>query len=316
MSEPNDDNRILPPAAPDGPVGFYRGGANPSTSRPPADPPAGAPPPPPPAPPAPEPAPEPEPLPPAPQYQVVEATHDAATGSPLLTYREHLVELRDRLIKSIIALLITTIISFMFTDTLFELLKSRADGVHLIRTGVAEMVSTYVKVAFIAGVVLATPVWLYQIVAFVAPGLTKSERRFLFTALPGVLACFFIGVTFGYFVLLPPALQFLLGFGADIAEPLIRVGDYVSTVTGLLFWLGVIFEMPLIIYLLARLGVVTTAQLTHFRRHAIVVAFVIAAVVTPTVDPINQSLVAFPVILLYELGIILSRIAGKARAKA
>ncbi len=258
--------------------------------------------------------PAPPPLPPPPPHQYPPA--DPHTGSPLLTYSEHLVELRDRLVKSVLALAITTAVAWPATSAVFDLLKSRADGVHLIYTGVAEMLTTYVKVAFIAGVMLATPVWLYQLIAFVAPGLTRSERRLLFAALPAVLVCFALGVVFGYFVLLPPALQFLLHFGGDIADPLIRVGDYVSTVVGLLFWLGVVFETPLIIYLLARVGIVTPRLLSHYRRHAIVVAFVIAAVITPTVDPVNQSLVAIPIIVLYEVGILLSRVAVKARGHA
>lgn len=277
-------------------------GDGPRQAGPPLPPPGGAQDP---APPLPTPPPRPS----APAY-------DPLTGSPLLTYREHLAELRNRLIKSVAALVATTILSFVFTETIFEILKSRAEGVHLIRTGVAEMVGTYVKVAFISGVVLATPVWLYQAIAFVSPGLTSSERRLVYTALPGVLACFVIGVLFGYFVLLPPALDFLIHFGEDIAEPLIRVGDYVSVVVGLLFWLGVIFEMPLVIYVLARVGVVTPRLLSRYRRYAVVAAFAVAAVITPTVDPVNQSLVALPIIALYEVGILLARLAARARRGA
>ncbi|MEK7216565.1 MAG: twin-arginine translocase subunit TatC [Chloroflexota bacterium] len=230
-----------------------------------------------------------------------------------MSYREHLEELRDRLIKSVIALVVCVAISFLFTETVFTVLKSRAEGVTLIRTGVAEMIGTYVKVAFISGIILSTPVWLYQVIMFVAPGLTKQEKRFLWIALPFVLTSFALGVLFAFFILLPPALTFLIHFGEDIAQPLIRVGDYVSVVTSLLLWIGLIFELPIVMYVLARVGVVTPTTLRAKRRYAIVGAFVASAVVTPTVDPVNQSIVAIPIILLYEVGILLSLLAVKAR---
>ena len=172
------------------------------------------------------------PAPPAPPFSLFGGPpSDEESHMPAMSYREHLEELRDRLIKSVIALVVCVVISFMFTDTVFTVLKSRAEGVTLIRTGVAEMIGTYVKVAFISGIVLSTPVWLYQIIMFVAPGLTKQEKRFLWVALPFVLTSFGIGVMFAFFILLPPALNFLIHFGEDIAQPLIRVGDYVSVVT-------------------------------------------------------------------------------------
>lgn len=231
----------------------------------------------------------------------------------LMSYTEHLAELRDRLVKSAIGLAIAMVVSFAFTPVIFDLLKAPVEGLRLIRTGVAEMLVTYMKVAFIGGVVLSTPVWLSQLVMFIAPGLTVQEKRYLFASLPGILASFIIGALFGYFALLPPALNFLIHFGEDIAEPFIRVGDYVSVVTNLLFWIGVVFETPLLIFVLARIGVVTPAFLKGHRPHAIVGAFVIAAVITPTWDPVNQTLVAVPIVLLYELGILLSYLAVRAR---
>lgn len=233
-----------------------------------------------------------------------------------MSYTEHLGELRERLIKSAIALAVTVCISFFFTDYVFELLKSRAEGVTLIRTGVAEMVGVYIKVAFISGVVLSTPIWLYQVVMFVSPGLTKPEQRFLKYSLPAVLASFIGGVLFAYFVLLPPALNFLVHFKEDLVVPLIRIGDYVGVVTALLFWIGIIFETPLIIYILARLGLVTPELLKRHRPHAVVGSFVLAAVITPTIDPVNQTIVAVPIMILYEVGILLSHFAVKARGEA
>lgn len=233
-----------------------------------------------------------------------------------MTYTEHLIELRDRLIKCAIALAITMVLSFSITGFIFDALKAPVADLRLIRTGVAEMLVTYMKVALIGGIVLSTPVWMYQLIMFVAPGLTRQEKRYLFAALPGVLASFVIGVAFGYMVLLPPALTFMVHFGEEIAEPYIRVGDYVSTVVTLLFWIGVIFEVPLVIFILARVGVVTPALLKKNRKYAIVGAFAIAAVITPTWDPVNQTLVAVPMIVLYELGVLLSHMAAKARGSS
>ncbi len=234
----------------------------------------------------------------------------------LMSYSQHLEELRGRLIKAVISIVIGVCIAFFFTDMVFELLKSRAEGVTLIRTGVAEMIGTYVKVAFVCGLVLATPVWLYQLIMFIAPGLVDKEKRFLYLSLPAVCAAFVVGVLFGYFLLLPPALNFLVHFKEDLVTPLIRVGDYVDVVTTMLFWIGVIFETPIVIFVLARLGIVTPDFLKQHRAHAAVIAFVLAAIITPTVDPVNQALVAVPIILLYEIGILLSYIAVKARVAA
>lgn len=230
-----------------------------------------------------------------------------------LTITEHLEELRKRLIISLVALAIATIIAFPFTPLVFQILTRPAPGIKPIYIEVTEMLGTYFKVAIITGLALAMPVILYQVVMFVAPGLTRSEKRYLYLLLPGVILSFIIGVLFGYFVLLPPAIGFLLTFGSDIATPQIRIGNYVSTVTTLLLWLGLSFETPIIIYFLARIGLITPKMLAGGRRFAVVGAFILGAVITPTFDPVNQSLVAFPLILLYELGIWLAKLAWRGR---
>ncbi len=238
-------------------------------------------------------------------------TADPTAEPHEMTIAEHLRELRGRLIKCLLAVAVGTLVAFLFTGTIFDLLKSRAEGIQLVRTQMTEMVGAYFKVAMISGMVLATPVLLYQGVMFVVPALTPKEKRYLYLLMPGVLVSFFIGVLFAFFVLLPPALNFLLSFGADIAEPLIKVGDYVSLVAGMLFWIGLSFETPLIMSFLARIHVVRPSFLARHRRYAIVGAFVLGAVITPTVDPLNQALVSVPLMLLYELGIWLGRLAWK-----
>ncbi|MBI4300421.1 MAG: twin-arginine translocase subunit TatC [Chloroflexi bacterium] len=232
-----------------------------------------------------------------------------------LTIGEHLAELRGRLFASVIALVVTTTASFFFAPWVFHILKSRAGEVQLIRTQVTEMIGAYMKVSLIAGVVLAMPFILYQLIMFIAPALTSQEKRYLYILLPAALLSFLGGATFAYFILLPPALHFLLSFGKDIAQPLIKVGDYVNVVVSLTFWIGLIFETPLVIFFLARIGVVNSAMLSRFRRYMIVVAFLLSAIITPTFDPVNQTIVAVPIIVLYELGIWLAKLAQARRRK-
>jgi len=146
---------------------------------------------------------------------------------------------------------------------------------------------------------------------FVSPALTRTEKRYVYVLLPSIFILFIIGALFAYYVLLPRGMNFLLTFNTDIAKPMIKIGDYISLVTTLIFWIGLCFEIPLIIFFLAKIGVVKTKWLTKFRKFAILLAFVVGAVITPTFDPVNQSLVAVPIIFLYELGILLSRFARK-----
>ncbi|HJX69585.1 MAG TPA: twin-arginine translocase subunit TatC [Dehalococcoidia bacterium] len=232
-----------------------------------------------------------------------------------LTLRGHLEELRQRLIKSVIAVVITIGISFAFARHIFEFLTSRAEGVEFIYIEVAEMVGVYMKVCLYSGVVLALPFLIYQMVMFVRPALTRNERRYLYLLLPGVVLFFFAGAAFTYYVFLPPALDFLINFPltSGIAEPQIRIGDYISVVAKMLFVMGLVFELPLVIFFLTKIGVVTPQWLSKYRRFAYMGAFIVAAIVTPTVDPINQTVVAVPIILLYELGILLSKLAQRKR---
>ena len=127
---------------------------------------------------------------------------------------------------------------------------------------------------------------------------------------------FFLGAFFVYFVLFPPALRFLLTFGSEIATPMIRIGNYVGLMISLLFWMGVVFEIPIVLFFLARLGIVTSRMLSRNRKWAIVGAFILGAIITPTLDPVNQILVAIPIVVLYEFGIILSKLGTRIRNRA
>ena len=216
---------------------------------------------------------------------------------------------------SAIALVVTTSISFIFTRQIFHFLLRPSGGIKPVFIEVTEMVGTYFRVAFLSGIALALPVIIYELVLFISPGLTPKERRFLFWLLPGAFLLFIAGALFSYFILLPPAMHVLLTFGSDIAEPQIRIGNYISVITRLMFWSGLIFEMPLVSFFLAKIGIVTYDTLSRLRRWAIVGAFVMAAIITPTFDPINQTLMALPLIVLYEISIWISKLAAPRQGK-
>jgi sec-independent protein translocase protein TatC len=230
----------------------------------------------------------------------------------VLTILEHLQELRRRLIIASAALLIGIIVSAVFTQQLLHWLiapaKDKVEDLSIIYTEPLEYWATYFRVALVAGVALAMPVIVYEILAFVGPGLTRQERRWVYPIVVGASLSFLAGAAFAYYVELPPALRFLLGFSGDVAEPFIRVGSYVNFVTRLMLVTGLVFEMPLVVMGLAKLGVVTSRRLLGWWRYALVLAFVVAAIVTPSIDPVTQSLVAAPIIVLYFAGIALAKL--------
>ncbi len=235
-----------------------------------------------------------------------------------LSILEHLAELRRRVFMSVLGLLVGSAVAFAFFRQIIELLVLPARDLdtgagQLVFVEVTELLTTSIKVSFVGGFVLALPVILYQVIMFIAPGLTAREKRYLLGFLPGVLLAFVAGVAFAYFVLTPPALHFLLTFGGDLATPLIRVSNLVNLMIRLLFWMGICFETPLVMYLLAQLGIVNARMLARFRRYWVVVAFILGAVITPTFDPVNQALVAVPLLVLYEFGVLLARLASRGR---
>lgn len=241
--------------------------------------------------------------------------------SDKLTFIGHIGELRHRLLKCVIVLVVTIIISFFLTEPyIFPALKSpvenllSVEGNNLVFTQMTEMIGTYMKVSLAAGTILAMPYLVYQLLMFVSPALTRREKKRVYLILPWITLMFIAGVAFGYFILIPPATNFLLTFGSDIATPMIKIGNYISIVTRLLVASGAVFETPVIILFLARLGIVKAKMLSSKRRHAIVVAFILAALITPTFDPINQSLVALPLIVLYEMSIWLAKLVQPKEA--
>ena len=231
---------------------------------------------------------------------------------PLTT---HLQELRKRLILSFIAVGGGFALCYAFAEKIFDilaapLLKMMPTGGSLIFTSVAEAFFTYMKVAFISGLILASPFVLYQIWAFVAPGLYRHEKKYV---VPFVLAgsfFFAIGILFAYYVALPIGFKFLLGFATDFIKPLPSMKEYLSFSIKFLLAFGLVFEFPVVLVLLARIGVVDAKTLARQRKYAILLIFIFAAIITPP-DIISQVIVALPMIGLYELSILLSKLFGK-----
>jgi len=233
-----------------------------------------------------------------------------------LTVSGHLGELRRRLTYCVIGVVITTGFSFFFVRDIFEFLKSRApEDVNIVYIGVTEMLGTYIKLAIYCGVTMALPFLLYQVMVFVAPGLTRSERKNVTMLLVGVVLFSICGAVFTYFILLPPALGFLLNFSTDIAEPMISIGSYISVVTRLIFWVGMVFNLPILMYFLSRIGILDPSWLARNWKWSFLVAFALGAVITPTMDPINQTLVAAPIVVLYFAGIALAQFARRGKKK-
>jgi len=240
--------------------------------------------------------------------------------SDKIPFTAHLEELRGRLIKCFIAIGVGFVVAYGFKEKLFEILvyplKSvMHEGDKLIYTGLPEAFFTYLKVAFLAGMLLATPVLLYQFWMFVAPGLYEKEKRVM---LPIVFLCsfFFIGgALFGYFIVFPWGFQFFLGFATETIRPMPSMKEYLSFAAKMLIAFGVVFELPLIITFMARLGLVSVAFLKKNRKYAILLFFIGAAILTPP-DVVTQIMMALPLMLLYEISIIGARIFGRPRTTA
>lgn len=237
-----------------------------------------------------------------------------------LTLMEHLLELRSRLMRAGVAVLITTVLAFVINDynnqrvTRLLLRPLELAGQKPVFLDITEMFGVYFKVTFLLAIAIALPVIIYELMMFILPGLTERERRFIFWILPSAAVLFIFGASFSYFVFLPPATRFLIYFGQNIATPQIRISSYISIVAKLLFFSGLVFELPLVVSFLARLGVVNYRGLSRFRPWMIVLAFIFGAIVTPTFDPINQTLMALPAIILFELSIWLARLLAPRRA--
>jgi sec-independent protein translocase protein TatC len=235
-------------------------------------------------------------------------------------FLSHLEELRKRLIRCAIAVGVGFVVSYIFSEKLFTLLVSPLkdrlpEGDRLIFTNLPEMFLTYIKTAFITGILLASPVIFYQLWMFIAPGLYQNERRYVIPFVLFSTILFIGGSLFGYFVVFPFGFRFFLGYANDSIQALPSVKQYFSFSTKLLFAFGIVFELPVVIFFLSRMGLVTADFLRKKRKYAILLTFALGAVLTPP-DVITQCMMAVPLLLLYELGIFIAMISEKRRKES
>ncbi|MBM4411143.1 MAG: twin-arginine translocase subunit TatC [Chloroflexi bacterium] len=226
-----------------------------------------------------------------------------------MTLLEHLLELRTRVMWSAITVVVAMVVFFVPSvgfGVIGWMLAPARETIPDFRPQYIEPmenIAVYFRVALLGGVTVAMPMLVFQLLGFVAPALTKSEKRWLFPIVVMATVAFIGGLAFGYWIVLPVTLGFLLSFGNDVAQADWRIGNYIGFVTRILLVMGFVFETPLLVMGLAKAGVVTARKLLKWWRLAIVAAFLVAAVVTPTIDPITQSLVGGPIVILYFVGI-------------
>jgi len=229
-------------------------------------------------------------------------------GDETKSLLEHIEELRRRLIKALLALAVGFVISALFTNQLLEWLARPVGGLEKLEAiEVTENLGVFMQVALLGGVLLAMPVIVYQVWRFVTPGLYPHEKRYIYILAPAATLLFISGAAFAYFVMLPAAVPALLGFAPIPTRP--RPANYISFVTNLMFWVGISFEMPLFIFFLAKARLVGPRDLLRNWRVAVFLIALLAALVTPTGDPINMGLVMIPLVVLYVLSILLARVA-------
>lgn len=242
------------------------------------------------------------------------ATASIPPGS--MSLRGHLTELRNRILRSLGWLVLGGVLALSQWQLLFEWLQAPFIAAQAaLPEGMAEIVTRQAqgglvqvfRVATAGAVVLASPFLVLEAWGFIAPGLTATERRFAGSILPAVMLLFFGGCAFAYYVLFPPMVRFMLTFNAQVVTmQVIDIAEYLALITNLMIALGVAFQIPVVTFVLARIGLITNRTLIGFRRHAIVGAAVLAAIITPTPDAFNMTLLALPLYLLFEISVLVA----------
>jgi len=225
-----------------------------------------------------------------------------------MSFLDHFGELRIRLLKAVGAIFVCTIISFAITERVIQFLTVPIGGMEQLQSiEMTENISVYMRVSLLSGFIIAFPIVFYQLLAFILPGLTKTEKKWILLSVPFATLLFLSGVAFAYFFMLPAAVPFLVGFLGIPTVP--RLSNYINFVTNLIFWIGISFEAPLVVFILAKFKLVSAKTLAKQWRIAIVVIAILAALVTPTVDPINMGLLMLPLTFLYLVSILLAFLA-------
>ena len=232
-------------------------------------------------------------------------------------FTEHLGELRDRLVRSFIAVGVGFVTAYFFKEKLFELLTAplvqamaESGNAKLIFTGLPEAFFTYLKVSLLAGIVVATPVLFYEFWMFVSPGLYRDEKKYLMPIVFLSIFFFVVGASFGYFIVFPYGFRFFLSFATDTIYAMPSMKEYLSFASKMLLAFGFVFELPLVLTFMARMGMVSVDFLKKNRKYALLIFFVGAALITPP-DVVTQIMMALPLMVLYEISIIGARVFGK-----
>ncbi len=221
---------------------------------------------------------------------------------------DHINELRKRLFVSVAALAITTILSFAIVPYLLDFITVPVGGIENLQSiEVTENIGVFMRISLLSGFIFAFPIILSQLLMFLAPGLEKSEKKWIFITIPIATLLFVGGAAFAYFVMLPVAIPYLINFLGVPTTP--RLLSYVKFTTNLIFWLAVSFELPIVVFALAKFRLVTPKTLLKQWRIAIVLIAVMAAAITPTIDPVNMAILMLPLFLLYLLSILFAFIA-------
>lgn len=241
---------------------------------------------------------------------------DEESGDVEMSFLDHIEELRWRIIYSLIGIVVFTIIAWVFINPLVEvvLLKPARDAhASLQNLRPFGQLFLYFQVAIIVGIVASVPNIFYQLWKFIAPALKRNERKYILRIVIFSTFCFLAGIAFAYFVMLPMAMKFAAQFGTVEIKNEFAIDEYMSIIISVMLAAGVVFELPMVSFFLSKLGILTPKFMRKYRRHAIVIILVLAAILTPGTDPVSQVILAVPLVLLYEISIFISRISYKKR---
>ena len=223
-----------------------------------------------------------------------------------MSLAEHLTELRSCLVKAGAALVAGTAVSFYYLEYIIKTLTAPVGQLYYLRPAEAFMV--YLKIALLAGLILASPMVLYQLYSFVRPALTLREKHYALCTIPIIIVLFLGGMLFSYYLVFPRAVEFFLGFGAERVSPLISMESYMDFMLMLVVPFGFVFNIPVVLLLLVYVKLVSAQTLNKYQKHVILAAFILAALITPTPDIFTQSLLALPMVVLYEVSLVLCKL--------
>ncbi len=237
---------------------------------------------------------------------------------PKMSLTEHLIELRKRLTRSLIALGTGFFVCYYFKDYLFTVITRPLTNVlpkssYLIYTGLTQAFFTYMKIAFFASLIITSPFIFYQLWKFISPALLPNEKKMVVPFVLSSTLLFVGGIVFGYLVVLPPAFEFFVSFNNEYLRAMISFDEYLSFFIKFLLGFGVSFQLPILIFFLAKLGIVTDKFLSKNRKYAILLIFIVAAILTPSPDALSQILMAIPLLFLYEVSIFVAKFAAKKK---